>query len=59
MGLMKAKANDQYSERETQRRFEKALRGAFSTPATPLKNIPPKRPKTRRKHRVKAASASS
>jgi hypothetical protein len=45
--------NDQYGDQEAQRRFEAALKGAFKTPATPMKDIPPKRPKTQRKRVAK------
>jgi hypothetical protein len=36
---------DAYSEQETQRRFEKLLRSALTTPPKPLKSIKPKRAK--------------
>jgi hypothetical protein len=39
-----SKSNDQYSEQETQQRFEAALRAALSTPPKPLKDIPKKYP---------------
>jgi hypothetical protein len=45
--------DETYSEQETQRRFEAALRGALNTPPTPLKDLPRKRPK-KRKRRVKS-----
>jgi hypothetical protein len=32
-------SKDSYSKQETQQRFEAALRGAFNTPAKPLKSI--------------------
>jgi hypothetical protein len=49
------KKNDQqYSAKEAQQRFESALRGAFITPPKPMKDIPRKRPKAKRKPRVKA-----
>lgn len=35
-----AKAPDDLSEKEAQKRFEKALRGGLSTPAKPLKDFP-------------------
>jgi hypothetical protein len=34
-----------FSPKETQARFEAALRGAFATPPQPLKSMTPKRPK--------------
>jgi hypothetical protein len=36
---MSSKSDEQYSEKETERRFKKALQGAFSTPAKPLKSL--------------------
>ena len=46
---MTSKNSDtRYSQKETERRFMAALRGALSTPPTPLKNITPKRPKAQR-----------
>jgi hypothetical protein len=38
-----AKQNDQYSEREAQRRFMAALKAAVNTPPKPLKDVPKKR----------------
>jgi hypothetical protein len=40
---MKQNQNQEYSAKETQRRYKAALQGAFNTPATPLKSM--KRPK--------------
>jgi hypothetical protein len=37
--------NESFSAKETKKRFEAALRGAFNAPATPLKSMIPKRPK--------------
>jgi hypothetical protein len=34
------KDSDQYSPEETEQRLQKLLRGAFSGPPTPLKDIP-------------------
>jgi hypothetical protein len=34
---------DQYNDQEAKRRFEAAVRGAFSTPPKPMKDIPRKR----------------
>jgi len=33
-------ADQQYSEKETQERLQRTLKGAFSGPPTPLKEIP-------------------
>jgi hypothetical protein len=47
--------NDQFDEEETKRRFEAALRGARAVGPHPMKEIPPKRPKTgatRRKYKT-------
>lgn len=35
-----AKTTEQYSDKETQERFEAALRGALKTPPKPLKEKP-------------------
>lgn len=42
---MNRKSDDKYSEQETQRRVEAAVRGAFNTSPKPLKSMTPKRPK--------------
>ena len=42
---------DNYSKAEAKARFEAALRGALSTPPTPLKSMTPKRPKAQRQKR--------
>jgi hypothetical protein len=47
------KNNEQYSEQEANKRFDAALRGAFATPPKPMKDIPRKRVKTKRKPRAK------
>jgi hypothetical protein len=47
---------DKYSEPETQRRLDAILRGVFSGSPKPMKDIPRKRPKTKRKTRKKAIS---
>jgi hypothetical protein len=52
----KKKREDQYSGVEAQQRFEAALRGAFSTPPKPMKEIPRKRPKIKRKPNAKASA---
>ena len=44
-----ANQNEQYSETEAQERFEKALHGALNTPPKHLKDIPKKRPESRKK----------
>jgi hypothetical protein len=51
--MEKETRNEQYSDKEAQRRFDAALRGAFATPPKPMKDIPRKRPKVRRKTRNK------
>jgi hypothetical protein len=43
--------NDHYSAEETRNRFEAALRGAREVGHTPMKSIPPKRPKKQRRSR--------
>jgi hypothetical protein len=47
------KSDEKYDPKETQRRFDAALRGAFSTPPKQMKDIPRQRDKTKRKPRVK------
>jgi hypothetical protein len=42
---MNSTKGDQYSEQETQRRFEKLVKAALNTPPKPLKSMTPKRPK--------------
>jgi hypothetical protein len=49
------RSDDQYSEQETQRRFEKLLRSALTTPPKPLKSMTRKRRKAQRgKRNVKS-----
>jgi hypothetical protein len=48
-----------YTEEEITKRFETALRGAFSTPPTPMKDLPRKRPKMKKKPRKKATATAS
>jgi hypothetical protein len=43
----------QYSRKETQKRFEAALQGAFNTPPKPLKDVPKKRAKKQAKAKRK------
>lgn len=50
------KLNERYDDAETQRRFDAALRGAFSTSPKPMKDIPRKRPKQKRKPKAKASA---
>jgi hypothetical protein len=40
---------EEFGKVEAKRRFETALGGAFNTPPTSIKDIPPKRPKAQRK----------
>jgi hypothetical protein len=46
--MPKKQSDDSFSEEETARRFEAALRGALSTLPKPLKDIPKKRAQTNR-----------
>jgi hypothetical protein len=47
-----------YDDREAARRFEAALRGAFSTPATPMRDLPRKRPRAERKQPLKPTESA-
>jgi hypothetical protein len=51
--MARKQSDDTFSEREAARRFEAALQGAFKTPATPLKEVPPKRAKPQPKRPAK------
>ena len=51
--------NEPYSEEETQRRFEAALRGARVAEAKPMKNVPRKRSESKRKTRKTDTKPSS
>jgi hypothetical protein len=53
---MDSKKSDEYSEQEAQRRFTAALRGAFGTKPTALKDVPRKRPKAKRKRQTKTSA---
>jgi hypothetical protein len=53
---MKKTSDEQYSEKESQARFEAALKGALNTPPKPLKSLTPKRDKPQPKKREKPAS---
>jgi hypothetical protein len=53
--MIKAKETEKYSEQEASRRFEAALRGAFSTSPKPMKDIPRRRLKQKRKPKAKAS----
>lgn len=55
--MTKTKANDNYPADEANKRFEAALRGAFATPAKPMKDIPRKRLKAKRKPRKSAKTS--
>jgi hypothetical protein len=48
------RASDDYSKREAKQRLEAALKGAFKTPPTPMKDIPSKRPRAQEKDHVKS-----
>jgi hypothetical protein len=50
---------EQYSDQETQRRVEAALRGARIAGYKPMKEIPRKRPRVQRKPRKKATPSAS
>jgi hypothetical protein len=52
------KNRDQYPPKEAQARFEAALRGALSTPPTPLKDLPRKRPKKRKQRKAKSDASA-
>jgi hypothetical protein len=41
--MAERRSDEQYSRDEAQERFDAALRGAFKTPPTPMKDIPKKR----------------
>jgi hypothetical protein len=51
--------DDQYSDEEIQRRLDTSLRGAFSGPPTPLKDIPTRVGESRKKRRTSGASSAS
>ena len=44
--MREKKADDQYSEKEAENRFQAALKGALNTAPKPLKSMTRKRPKT-------------
>jgi hypothetical protein len=50
---MTTKPDDQFSDKEAQRRFMATLKAAVNTPPKPLKSMTPKRPKKQRKARKK------
>jgi len=52
-------ADDHYSDDETEQRLQKALRGAFNGPPTPLKDIPTRHGESRKLRRISAGGASS
>ena len=59
---MPGKSDDQYGAEETRQRLVKTLRGAFTGPPTPLKNIPKQDGESRvaaKKRRASAASAKN
>jgi hypothetical protein len=47
------KSETEFSERETQQRFEKLLRSALTTPPKHLKDTPKKNARTQRKRAAK------
>jgi hypothetical protein len=52
------KSDDQYSQEESARRLEAALRGSRITGHTAMKDMIPKRQKTQRKPRKKATASA-
>lgn len=54
---MNKKSAERYDDNETKRRFDAALMGAFATPPKPMKDIPRKRGKIKRKPTKSKASA--
>jgi hypothetical protein len=55
---MKKKDLERYPTEEANKRFEAAVRGAFSTPPTPMKDLPRKRPEIKRKLRLKPTDSA-
>jgi hypothetical protein len=55
---MDAKRDDKFSKLEAKCRLEAALRGAFKTPPTPMKSIPPTRARTQPAKRKKAKGSA-
>jgi hypothetical protein len=51
--MAKTQTDDQYSEREANQRFMRALKAAVNTPPKPLKSMTRKRPKAQSKKRIK------
>jgi hypothetical protein len=51
--VKRPRQSEQYAKNEAQRRFDAVLRGAFDTPPQPMKDIPRKRAKMKRKPRAK------
>jgi hypothetical protein len=47
-------AVQKFSKREARQRLEAALKGAFKTPPTPMKDIPSKRPTAQEKDHIKS-----
>jgi hypothetical protein len=56
--LMSAKPDEQFSDEETQRRFEAALRGAREVGHEPMKDISPKRSKPQAKASMKVGPSA-
>lgn len=54
---MAEKLGEQYSQKETDQRLQRILRGAFAGPPTPLKDIPKKNGESRAKKRAKKKDA--
>jgi len=53
------KKDDQYSAQETEQRLQKTLRGAFSGPPTPLKDIPTREGESRKTRGTIGGASSS
>jgi hypothetical protein len=51
--------DDHFTELEIQQRLQKTLRGAFTGPPTPLKDIPTSEGDSRKLRRTSGASAST
>jgi hypothetical protein len=59
IGLMPKSDEEQYDEKEAQRRLRKTLHGAFSGPPMPLKDIPTRDGESRKIRRVISADSAS
>jgi hypothetical protein len=57
--MNKQNSKDQYGDKETKQRVQKALQGAFSAPPTPLKDIPTRYGESRKKRASGASYANA